>query len=170
MAYVSRKKEALDAAYTAIASLSHMHLTLCAAESCTGGLIAKLITDVSGASAVFDGSIVAYSNETKVSVLGVKPETIATVGAVSESCAIEMADGARRLCGTDIAVSATGIAGPAGGTHEKPVGTVYVGIASEKHSEVLRLKLPADAGRDAIRYATAEAALKLIIKTMEFYK
>lgn len=170
MAYVSRKKEALDAAYTAIASLSHLHLTLCAAESCTGGLIAKLITDVSGASTVFEGSIVSYSNEMKVSVLGVKPETLAAVGAVSESCAIEMAEGARRLCGTDIAVSATGIAGPAGGTPEKPVGTVYVGIASEKHSEVLHLKLPEDAGRDAIRYATAEAALKLIIKTMEFYK
>lgn len=161
---------AIDAAYTAVAALSHLHLTVAAAESCTGGLISKLITDISGASAVFEGGIVSYSNEIKAAVLGVSRDSLAAHGAVSETVAMEMAVGARRVCGTDIAVSATGIAGPAGGTPEKPVGTVYIGVDSERHSEVLKLSLPSDAGRDAIRYATAEAALKLVIKTSEFYK
>ena len=161
---------AKDAAYTAAASLSRLHLTAAAAESCTGGLIAKLITDVSGSSAVFNGSIVAYSDELKLSLLGVAAETIQNSGAVSAECADEMANGARKLCGADIAVSAVGLAGPAGGSAEKPVGTVFVSVASEKYSETLRLQVPAELGRDTLRYAAAEAALKLITKAAEFYR
>lgn len=164
------QSKARDAAYTAVAALSRMHLTVATAESCTGGLIAKLITDVSGASAVFEGGIASYSNAMKVSVLGVNPETLKKFGAVSPETAVEMAEGARRVCSVDIAVSSTGIAGPAGGTPEKPVGTVCIAVSSEKHSETLRLALPENAGRDAIRYATAEAALALVAKTTEFYK
>ena len=162
--------KARDAAYTAVAALSRTHLTVATAESCTGGLIAKLMTDVSGASAVFECGIAAYSNASKVSVLGVKPETIEKFGAVSPETASEMADGARRVCSVDIAVASTGIAGPAGGTPEKPVGTICIAVSSEKHSETVKLSLPENAGRDAIRYATAEAALALIAKTTEFYK
>lgn len=162
--------QARDAAYTAVAALSRMHLTVATAESCTGGLIAKLITDVSGASAVFEGGIASYSNEMKVSVLGVKRETLEEFGAVSLETAAEMADGARRVCSVDIAVSSTGIAGPAGGTPEKPVGTVCIAVSSEKHSETVKLSLPENAGRDAIRYATAKAALALVAKTTEYYK
>lgn len=170
MSNSSSHSAALDAAYTAVAALSHLHLTASTAESCTGGLIAKLITDVSGASAVFRGGIVSYSDELKADILGVSRDSLAAHGAVSEPVSIQMADGSRRVCGSDIAVSATGIAGPAGGSLAKPVGTVYVAVSSERHSEVVRLSLPSDSGRDAIRYATAEAALKLIAKTTEFYK
>ena len=170
MNQIDNGKTALDAAYTAVAALSRAHLTVCTAESCTGGLIAKLITDVSGASAVFNGGVVSYSNEMKISVLGVGAETISTLGAVSEETALQMADGARRVCAADISVSATGIAGPAGGTPEKPVGTVYIGISSEKCSYARHLTLPPDSGRDAIRYAVAAEALQMIIIALEQYK
>lgn len=159
-----------DAAYTAVAALSNMHLTVATAESCTGGLVAKLITDVSGSSAVFECGIASYSNRAKASILGVNPETIEKFGAVSTETAAEMADGAKRVCSVDIAVATTGIAGPAGGTPEKPVGTVCIAVASDRHSEAIRLSFSESIGRDAIRYASAEAALKLISKTIQFYK
>ena len=104
--------------------------TVATAESCTGGLIGHLITEVPGSSTYFRGGIIAYSNEVKEGVLGVSPQTLATVGAVSAACAAEMAQGARRLLGTDIAVSVTGIAGPTGGTPEKPVGLTYIHLSA----------------------------------------
>jgi nicotinamide-nucleotide amidase len=116
------------------------HLTLSTAESCTGGKIASLITSVPGSSAWFRGSVVAYDNSIKTSLLHVDPETIRLHGAVSEETAVAMARGIRKLTGTDYSVAVTGIAGPAGGTPEKPVGTVWIAVASysgvvvEKHS------------------------------------
>ncbi len=161
---------ARDAAYTAAAALSRKHLTVATAESCTGGLIAKLITDVSGASSVFEGGIAAYADSMKISLLGVSPETLAAHGAVSTETAAEMAAGAHKLCSADIIVASTGIAGPAGGTPEKPVGTVCLAVSSEKYSDTLRFTLPENAGRDAIRYATAEAALSLVLKATEYFE
>ncbi len=170
MSTQSPREKARDTAYTAVAALSRLHLTVATAEACTGGLIAKLITDVSGSSAVLEGGIVAYSNTVKVSVLGVSPESLGKFGAVSEQAAAEMADGARRVCGATIAVASTGIAGPAGGTPEKPVGTVCIAVSSEKHSETVKINFPENAGRDAIRYMAADAALSLVLKATEQYK
>ncbi len=104
--------------------------TVATAESCTGGLIGHLITEVPGSSSYFKGGIIAYSNEVKEGVLGVSGETLATVGAVSAACAAEMARGARLLLGVDIAVSVTGIAGPGGGTPKKPVGLTYIHLSA----------------------------------------
>ncbi|MGN1450906.1 MAG: competence/damage-inducible protein A, partial [Eubacteriales bacterium] len=108
-----------------VAALDEKHLTLAAAESCTGGLVSKRITDVSGSSAVFLGGAVTYANSVKERVLGVKAETLASFGAVSPETAEEMARGVCLLTGADIGVSLTGIAGPGGDTPEKPVGLVY---------------------------------------------
>jgi nicotinamide-nucleotide amidase len=103
--------------------------TLAAAESCTGGLLGKTLTDVAGSSDYFLGSAVTYSNEAKIGLLGVKPATLETYGAVSEETAAEMADGARRVFGADYGIAITGVAGPGGGTPAKPVGTVCFGLS-----------------------------------------
>lgn len=104
--------------------------TLATAESCTGGALSAAFTAMAGASEYFRGGVVAYSNGVKTDVLGVSPETVRCHGAVSEETACEMAEGARRLCGSDYALSTTGIAGPSGGSPEKPVGTVWIGLAT----------------------------------------
>ena len=109
-------------------------LTLAAAESCTGGMFGAAMTDVPGISAVFDRSLVTYSNEAKMQELGVREETLEQYGAVSEETAREMAEGVREASGADIGVSVTGIAGPDGGTEEKPVGTVYYALATKDHT------------------------------------
>lgn len=109
-------------------------LTISAAESCTGGLFAATLTNVPGISQCFDRSLVTYSNQAKIDELGVKPETLEQHGAVSEETALEMAEGVRRVSGSDIGISVTGIAGPGGGTAEKPVGLVYVGYADAQGS------------------------------------
>jgi len=125
------------AAYALLEALSRAGFTFAAAESCTGGMIGERITAVPGASEVFLGSVVSYANGVKENVLGVSRETLDTFGAVSEETAAEMARGAARLCGADLAVSVTGIAGPGGGTEEKPVGTVCFGICigGQVHTE-----------------------------------
>lgn len=112
--------------------LSERHLTVSTAESCTGGRIASLITSVAGSSGWYKGSVIAYDNSIKVNILGVKPEIISEYGAVSGQTAAAMAEGIRRLTGTDFSVAVTGIAGPSGGTPEKPVGTVWLAVSSEK--------------------------------------
>lgn len=149
----------------AIAFLRENGLTLSCAESCTGGLISKRITDISGCSDVFVGSCVTYANEAKIKLLGVKEETLAEWGAVSEQTACEMARGVRNALGTDIGVSVTGIAGPGGGTSEKPVGTVFLGISTKKGEQVRKLSLSSMRSRDYIRYVSASNIFDMIISS-----
>ena len=139
-------------------------LTLALAESCTGGLVAKRITDVSGCSDVFMGSCVTYANEAKMRVLGVNAETLEKYGAVSAETAREMAKGARERIGSDVAVSLTGIAGPGGGTAEKPVGTVYLGISTKNGEEVRKLSLSSMRSREYIRMVSASNAFDMVLK------
>lgn len=117
------------------------NLKIATAESCTGGLLSGRITAVSGASEVFDCGVCSYANEIKHRVLGVSEETLNTLGAVSAETAIQMAEGVKRLSNADIGVSTTGIAGPTGGTDEKPVGLVYVGICANCRKTALKLLL-----------------------------
>ena len=137
--------------------------TVSTAESCTGGLIAKLITDVSGSSAVLAGGCVSYTNEVKTSVLGVDPAIIDRHTEVSHACAAAMAEGARRLFGTELAVSTTGFAGPTGGTELDPVGTVYLAVACPSGTYTERFCAPAGASRCGVRNAAACRALELLL-------
>lgn len=145
--------------------LTQKNMRLATAESCTGGMIAAAMTDRSGSSAVFERGYVTYSNEAKIEELGVKSETIETYGAVSEQTAAEMARGALKHSHADIALSVTGIAGPNGGTEEKPVGLVYIGIALQ-NKEAHIVKNNFDGDRTTIRQATVEKALELLIDTL----
>ncbi|MDR2845807.1 MAG: CinA family protein [Candidatus Methanoplasma sp.] len=142
--------------------------TLSVAESCTGGLIGTVITSVPGASAFFLGSAVVYANVSKESILGVRHSTLEKFGAVSRETAKEMAEGAVRVFGSDISVSATGIAGPTGGSAEKPVGLVYVAVSNGKTTKVEEFRFTGD--RDPIRYSAVAAALGSLIKFTEEIK
>jgi PncC family amidohydrolase len=136
--------------------------TLATAESCTGGMIGEILTGVSGASNVYKGGVISYTNEVKQSVLGVHLETLTTCGAVSAPVAEEMAAGVRGLLHTDISVSVTGLAGPGGDEFGNPVGTVFIGFESENHAEVKEFHFAGD--RESVRRQAAEAALKLILE------
>ncbi len=140
-------------------SLKAQEATLAIAESCTGGLAGELVTSESGSSVFFRGSIVAYHDEVKTGVLGVKPETIADFGAVSEPTAREMAEGAKRVCGSSVAVAITGIAGPQGGAADKPVGTVCFAVCGPGTTRA-STKLFAG-GRERVRFSAAYYALDL---------
>ncbi len=137
-------------------------LILSTAESCTGGLIAKCITDVPGSSRYFSGGVVSYSNDIKEKVLHVDRRLIAAHGAVSEEVARAMARGVQKVMGTDCSVAVTGIAGPDGGSAEKPVGLVYAAVAKGGTVEVKRFVFPGD--RDGIRRQTARAAMDMLIR------
>ncbi|MBR6290487.1 MAG: competence/damage-inducible protein A [Clostridia bacterium] len=137
-------------------------LTVGTAESCTAGMIASRIADLPGSSDILTGGIVSYANEVKTGVLGVDPEVIEKYGAVSEQCARQMAEGARRALGCDIAVSVTGIAGPGGGTPEKPVGTVCFGVSDKNGTETKTLHLGRNSDRGKIRRRTVAAALMYV--------
>ena len=150
-------------AYAAVAAFSDRRLTLATAESCTGGLVAKRITDISGSSAMFEGGVVSYSNDVKMKILGVSAATLAEHGAVSEETAREMALGAKERLGADIAVSTTGIAGPTGGTDEKPVGTVCFGVASRLGVKTYTEHFGEELTRDAVRRLASDFALSLAI-------
>jgi len=145
--------------------LTEQGLTIAVAESCTGGLIAHQLTNVPGSSAYFMGGVVAYANEVKEQVLGVSGETISAFGAISEETAREMARGARRLFGTDVAISATGIAGPTGGTPQKPVGLVYVALAAQDLERCERHLWRGD--RLENKQETSEAALEMLRQYLE---
>ena len=134
--------------------------TLALAESCTGGLLAAKLTDIPGISEVFLQGKVTYSNQAKVKELGVKEQTLSEYGAVSRQTAIEMAEGIRKVAGSDIGLSITGIAGPGGGTEKKPVGLVYVAISSSKGTECKELRLKGN--RQRIRNITCLHALNMI--------
>jgi nicotinamide-nucleotide amidase len=135
--------------------------TLAIAESCTGGLLASRITDVAGASQVFLEGNVTYSNESKTRTLAVPAEMITRVGAVSEEVAAAMAEGARNRAGSTFALATTGIAGPDGGTPEKPVGTVFIGLAAEgTTTEVQKLLFPMD--RLSFKRITSQYALDML--------
>jgi len=147
------------------------NLCLCTAESCTGGLLSGAVTSVSGASNVFGVGICAYSNGIKEKTLCVKAETLENYGAVSAECAAEMALGIRKISGSEIGVSVTGIAGPEGGTPEKPVGTVFFACSFENEVNILHLRI--DAGcvtagerRNYIRLESVRQALILIQNTI----
>ena len=137
-------------------------LTFAAAESCTGGLIAKRITDLSGASAVFRGGVVSYTNEVKHSVLGVPQALLEEYGAVSAPVARAMAEGARRITGADLAVSVTGVAGPDRDDRGNEVGTVYLGLAHSGGTFDAVFHFSGD--RSAIRSAAADEAFCLILQ------
>jgi len=140
--------------------LTEKRLTLAVAESCTGGLIGHRLTNVAGSSNYLKADLVTYSNDSKVKVLGVREETLQQHGAVSEQCVLEMAAGARRVAGSDIAIATSGIAGPSGGTAERPVGTVCIAMVAEGVSASRRYQLWGT--RDWIKLLTSQVALDWI--------
>ncbi len=145
-------------------------LTLSTAESCTGGLVAKCLTDIPGASSVFWGGVVSYDNSVKMGLLGVDPDSLDAYGAVSPVVAEQMAKGVCLACKTDIGVSTTGIAGPGGGTPEKPVGTVYIGVCIKGIAYSKRLCICPTLSRDEIRHeATSQLLSYVIDKINEIY-
>jgi len=135
-------------------------LTLAVAESCSGGLLAKRITDIPGSSGYFILGVVTYANSAKEGVLGVPKGLLDQYGAVSSHVAVAMAEGGRTLSGSDISIATTGIAGPEGGTPEKPVGTVFIALTSPRGCRVVRHCF--EGNREIVREATAEAALLLL--------
>lgn len=150
-----------------VEALTAKKMRIATAESCTGGMISAAITSVSGASAVFDCGVCSYANFIKNKVVGVREETLATYGAVSDRTAAEMARGVRLLAGADIGVSTTGIAGPLGGTLYKPVGLVYVGVSTELGLKSEKLLLGENsADRQRIRELASAAAMYFALKTI----
>ena len=145
--------------------LTEKKLTCATAESCTGGGVGYTITSVSGASAVFWGGVISYDNSVKHGTLGVPTEILETKGAVSSECASAMADGVRQRMGTDLAVSITGIAGPGGGSAEKPVGLVWFGVASKVGVRAEKMIFSGD--RDTVRGSAIEHALCLLLAAAE---
>lgn len=139
--------------------------TLATAESCTGGSVAARITSIGGSSAYFLGSVVSYSNEVKHRVLGVPRPVLEERGAVSPECARAMAMGVRSLIGSDIAVSTTGIAGPAGGTPRKPVGLVYIGVATPDWLEAFEFHFDGDRAR--VIEQSVQQALALLFEAID---
>lgn len=137
-------------------------LTLSLAESCTGGLIAKRITDVPGSSAYFHEGIVTYSNDAKMRLLGVPAEVLNSHGAVSSECASAMARGVRTASGSDIGLAVTGIAGPDGGSEDKPVGTVFIALAAPDGCWTRRFQF--DGSRGEVRVLTARTGLEWLRK------
>lgn len=152
---------------TLITAFSKRGLMVATAESCTGGLIAGALTEIPGSSSVVDRGFVTYSNDAKMQMLGVDPATLAAHGAVSRQTAIEMARGALTHSQADIAVAVTGIAGPGGGSEEKPVGLVHLAAASRGGSVLHREMRYGDIGRDAVRIATVRTALDMLGEASE---
>jgi PncC family amidohydrolase len=148
-----------------VALLSARALTFATAESCTGGLIPKKITDVSGCSSVYLGGVVSYANSVKQNVLGVSGDVLATLGPFSSETAEQMVVGVRAITGADAAVATTGIAGPGGGTAEKPVGLVY--IAASFRDKTVVTKNIFSGTRDEVREKAANKALEMAIEIIK---
>lgn len=147
------------------ASVQQHKLMMVTAESCTGGWIAKALTDLAGSSAWFDAGVVTYSYEAKQALLGVNPRTLERTGAVSEETALEMVSGALSRFGAGMAVAVTGIAGPSGGTSDKPVGTVWIGWKRRGGYASAQL-FHFDGDREAVRRQTVAAALNGVIRAL----
>lgn len=146
-------------------ALVERNLTLSTAESCTGGGLSHLLTEIPGASAFFLGGVIAYQNDVKIQWLGVPLETLTHHGAVSSQTAVAMAEGCRSRFKTDIAVSITGIAGPSGGSAEKPVGLVYLAVAANRQTRVAEHRFSGN--RERVRDQAIAAALKLILEAIK---
>lgn len=147
--------------------LLEKNMKMVSAESCTGGLIGAAMTDRAGSSAVYERGFITYSNESKQELLGVRVETIGTYGAVSRQCAEEMALGALKNSHADISISVTGIAGPDGGSDEKPIGLVYSAVALRQNSQIFSFKVVHEGNRSTIRNKTLIHSLNEIIKTLK---
>lgn len=146
-------------------ALIDQELTIATAESCTGGLLGHLLTSVSGSSAYYLGGVIAYSNAVKEAFLGVRHETLVAYGAVSEQTAKEMAAGTRERIGSDIGISTTGIAGPTGGTPEKPVGLVFIGISTA--AKTVAYECHFKGSRVEIKEETARTLLNKILEEFQ---
>jgi len=145
--------------------LLEKNLSLSICESCTGGMLGSIITEIPGSSKYFKGGVIAYSNEIKNKIIGVKMETLKNFGAVSSQTAKEMAHNVKKITGSDIGISITGIAGPGGGTKTKPVGLVYIGVATGKK---VRVKKNIFSGnRQQIRKKACANALRLVNQILE---
>ena len=147
-----------------IKELKEKKLKLITVESCTGGLIGKSITDISGASEVYLGGLITYSNELKMTLCKVKEETLNKFGAVSENTAIEMAQGALKLYNADVAVSVTGVAGP-GCSEKKPAGLVYIGIATKDKAYAKENHF--NGNREEVRNQSAQTAINMVINEIQ---
>jgi nicotinamide-nucleotide amidase len=157
--------ESGDLAESVYATLCRDMKTIAIAESCTGGLLTKRLTDVPGASRVLRGGVVAYANETKTELLGVDPQLILDHGAVSEPVARAMAERAASTLGADVGLSVTGIAGPGGGSEERPVGTVWCAVSSRGHVVTRMYRFSGD--RESVRERSAQAALFLLLRFLD---
>ncbi|MBR5506587.1 MAG: CinA family protein [Clostridia bacterium] len=146
--------------------LKEKNIMISTAESCTGGLIGKTLTDIPGISAHYGYGFITYSNEAKQNLLGVKRETLELFGAVSSDTVKEMVTGALLKSGADVAVSVSGIAGPGGGSAEKPVGLVYIGVKS-KENDAKSHRFIFDGTREEVRQKTVEKAIELVIEEIE---
>ena len=155
-----------ELAHRVIDTLAARHQMIATAESCTGGLIAATLTEIAGSSAAVYGGFVTYANRAKIELIGVEEELIERWGAVSESVARAMAEGARETAEVDVAVAVTGIAGPGGGSADKPVGLVYLACATATGTRVIERRF-GDIGRQGVREATVQAALDLVLESLE---
>ncbi len=157
---IAGKAQRIIEAYTALG------LKIVTAESCTGGMIAAVLTDIAGSSAVLDRGFVTYSNEAKIAMIGIDPASLTADGAVSETVARQMAEGALRASNADVAISVTGIAGPDGGSAAKPVGLVHFACSGNGMTRHLEKRF-GDLGRSAIRDASVSVALDLLLEATE---
>lgn len=150
-----------------LAAAESRGLLIATAESCTGGMIAAALTDIAGASAAVERGFVTYSNQSKTDLLGVPPELIASAGAVSAGVARAMAEGALKRSQAAVAVAVTGVAGPGGGSEDKPVGLVWFGLAQTGRASRVERRVFAQGGRDFVRLRAAETALGLLLAAIE---
>ena len=148
-----------------IQTLAAQEQTITFAESCTGGRIAAQFTAISGASAVLNGACVTYSNEIKHRWLGVRQEVLEQYGAVSEACVLQMLEGAVKMANADVAIAVSGIAGPTGGTPEKPVGTVYIGILTPEEKKVYHCLFEGD--REAVQLQSVRFAIERLSEKLK---